>query len=75
MFCQTRNIETHTHGKPRLFVNSGCVDLISELMEINEEAKGNDYAVDGLRYVLVNRENVIQEIKVFSSRSYWQILF
>jgi hypothetical protein len=72
----TRNTETRAYGKPRLFVNSGCVDLISELMEINEEAKGNDYAVDGLRYVLMNRQNVMREIKVFSSRrSYWQILF
>ena len=67
MFCQ-QEIWKRAHGKRRLFVNSGCVDLISELMEINEEAKGNDYAVDGLRYVLVNRENVIREIKVFSSR-------
>ena len=49
-------------------MNSGFVDLINELMEINEETKGNDYTVDALRYVLVNRKNVIREIKVFSTR-------
>jgi len=39
-------------GQPRLFINSKCVNLISELLEYREDVKERDHAVDALRYAM-----------------------
>ncbi len=39
-------------GRPRIYVSSRCVNLISELLEYNTEVKEHDHAVDALRYSL-----------------------
>jgi len=38
--------------KPRLYVKSNCVNLISELQIFDQAKKENDHAVDALRYAL-----------------------
>jgi hypothetical protein len=39
-------------GLPRIFIAKHCVNLISELLEYQEEVKEKDHAVDALRYAL-----------------------
>lgn len=42
----------YSDGKPRQFVSKRCVNLISGLLEYQEDVKENDHAVDALRYSL-----------------------
>ncbi len=39
-------------GKPRIFISSHCINLISELLEYKIEVKERDHAVDAVRYGL-----------------------
>jgi hypothetical protein len=39
-------------GKPRIFISSHCINLISELLEYKVEVKERDHAVDAVRYGL-----------------------
>lgn len=39
-------------GRPRIFIRSNCVNLISELQSYSAEIKENDHAVDALRYAV-----------------------
>lgn len=41
-------------GKPRFFVCSRCVNLISELQIYDERVKENDHSIDGTRYGVAN---------------------
>jgi hypothetical protein len=40
-------------GKPRIYISSRCVNLISELLEYKVDVKENDHAIDALRYSLL----------------------
>lgn len=55
-------------GKPRIFIHSRCVNLISELQIYDENRKENDHAVDALRYALASLEDLSGEIKVSFGR-------
>lgn len=41
-------------GKPRIYIDSKCVNLIHEVMVYNSEVKENDHAIDALRYAVMN---------------------
>ena len=41
-------------GRPRIYVNSKCVNWIHEVMVYDAEVKENDHAVDATRYAIMN---------------------
>jgi hypothetical protein len=52
-------------GQPRIFVSAKCVNLVSEIMEYNENIKERDHAVDALRYSLkVKPQGDIRAFKI-----------
>lgn len=52
-------------GKPRIFVNSRCENLIAELFEYRECVKANDHAVDALRYSIPLKSDASSDGWVF----------
>lgn len=47
-------------GRPRIYVNSRCVNWIHEVMVYNAEVKENDHAVDATRYAIMNHRGEVQ---------------
>jgi len=55
-------LKRESDGKPRLFISSRCVNLISELQVFDEARKENDHAVDALRYALCGGGGVDMQV-------------
>ena len=51
-------------GKPRIYVYSGCKNLIRELQVYDESKKQFDHAVDALRYTVGNLDEATSEIQI-----------
>jgi hypothetical protein len=52
-------------GRPRIYINSKCINLIGELMEYSEKTKSNDHAVDALRYSIPLKKDPPTDAWVF----------